>query len=63
MFWGVQRIEDAVLTAADSIHPAIRLLQRPIQAVDHVLGRGIDFVEQTVPGIHLPPEMVKIIVH
>lgn len=60
MFWGIQRIEDAVLSAAENVHPAMILLQKPIHVVDQVLGRSIDFVEQKMPSIYLPPEMVGI---
>lgn len=56
--WSLQTVEGVVLAAAETVQPAVRLFEKPISVVDKVVCRGIDFVEQKIPSIYLPPEMM-----
>lgn len=46
--------------AADTIQPAMGILTKPIGVVDRAVCQTIDFVEQKLPSIYLPPEMVRL---
>lgn len=44
----------------DSLRPAAKLVQGPLHRLDNFMCKSLDFVEQKVPSIYLPPEMVSI---
>lgn len=44
----------------DTALPAVVLLERPLQTLDVILCKSLDVVEQRVPSINLPPQMVAI---
>lgn len=48
-----------MLTAVDTVQPVMSLLGKPIGLVDRAVCQTIDFVEQKLPSIYLPPEMVS----
>ncbi|CAH1390897.1 unnamed protein product [Nezara viridula] len=47
--------ENTVRNAAQSAQPVTSKLEGPIKKVDSVLCSGIDFVEEKIPAIKLPP--------
>ncbi|XP_014280524.1 lipid storage droplets surface-binding protein 2 [Halyomorpha halys] len=47
--------ENTVKNAAQSAQPVTSKLEGPIQKVDSMLCSGIDFVEEKIPAIKLPP--------
>lgn len=51
-------MESVLVATAEAVQPAVKIFQGPINIVDHFICRSIDFAEQKVPSIYLPPEMV-----
>lgn len=42
----------------DTALPAVVLLEKPLQTLDGILCKSLDVVEQRVPSINLPPQMI-----
>ncbi|KAK0173123.1 hypothetical protein PV328_006366 [Microctonus aethiopoides] len=58
MNWSLDAAEQSLAIATSSAIPAIFILNKPILAIDHILSRGIEIVEQRVPAVHLPPQLL-----
>lgn len=59
MNWSLDAAEQSLAIATSSAIPAIFILNKPILAIDHILCRGIEIIEQRVPAVHLPPQLVS----
>lgn len=44
----------------ESVSPAVKIVEGPLQRFDQLLCGGLDVVEHRVPIINLPPQMVCI---
>lgn len=42
----------------ESVSPAVKIVEGPLQRFDQLLCGGLDAVEQRVPSMYLPPKMV-----
>lgn len=58
MNWGLGTAEKSLMVATTLASPAINVLNGPISAIDHLLCKGIDVVEEKVPAVHLPPSEI-----
>ncbi|XP_023288537.1 lipid storage droplets surface-binding protein 1 isoform X2 [Orussus abietinus] len=58
MSWSLETAEHSLTIATASARPAIFALNGPISTIDMLLCRGIDIVEQRVPAVHLPPQLI-----
>ncbi|KAI4459708.1 perilipin [Holotrichia oblita] len=56
--WTLDRAEDSIYNVLDSASPAVFLIEKPLTAIDKVLCRSLDIVEQRVPSITLPPQVI-----
>lgn len=52
-------MESVLVATAEAVQPAVKIFQGPIDIVDRFICRSIDFAEQKVPSIYLPPEMAS----
>ncbi|XP_076651914.1 lipid storage droplets surface-binding protein 1-like [Halictus rubicundus] len=58
MNWGLGTAERSFMVATTLATPAINVFNGPISAIDHLLCKGIDVVEEKVPAVHLPPSQI-----
>lgn len=58
MSWSLDTAEQSLALATASAKPAIFALNGPITTIDQLLCRGIDIVEQRVPAVNLPPQLM-----
>ncbi|XP_024945748.1 lipid storage droplets surface-binding protein 1 isoform X5 [Cephus cinctus] len=58
MSWSLDTAEQSLAMATASAKPAIFALNGPITTIDQLLCKGIDMVEQRVPAVHLPPQLI-----
>uniref|UniRef100_A0A336MG51 CSON001191 protein n=1 Tax=Culicoides sonorensis TaxID=179676 RepID=A0A336MG51_CULSO len=56
--WGFTTAESVSLAAIESIKPVVQLAEGPISKIDQVVCKSLDLVEQRVPSVYLPPEMM-----
>ncbi|XP_060523670.1 lipid storage droplets surface-binding protein 1-like isoform X2 [Cylas formicarius] len=56
--WTLVQAETTLYAVVDSAAPAVILLQRPLSQVDKIVCKSLDFVEEKIPSINLPPEMI-----
>lgn len=56
--WTLDQAENTIYSVIDTAGPAIILFQGPISQVDKIVCKTLDIVEQKVPSINLPPEMI-----
>lgn len=56
--WGFGTAENVLGSVLESVRPAVRIVEGPLQRFDQFLCGGLDAVEQRVPSIYLPPRMV-----
>lgn len=59
--WSLNTAEHSFVIATASVQPAIQMLNKPIFSIDRLLCQSIDIVEERIPNICLPPELVSII--
>lgn len=58
MNWGFDTAERSFMVATTLATPAINVFNRPISAIDSLLCKGIDKVEEKVPAVHLAPSQI-----
>lgn len=56
--WGFNTAESVSLAAIESVKPFVQLAEGPISKIDQVVCKSLDIVEQRVPSVYLPPEMM-----
>lgn len=56
--WGFETAEAITYAFVDSLRPAAKLIEGPLHRLDYFMCRSLDFVEQKVPSMYLPPEMM-----
>lgn len=57
-YWTLDQAESSLHVAVEVASPAIVLFKGPISSIDKLVCKSLDIVEQTVPSINLPPEMI-----
>lgn len=54
--WYCRTAEGVLFTIVDTVQPAVRIIEGPLQRFDKLLCSSLDIVEQRVPQVYLPPE-------
>lgn len=60
MSWSLDTAEHSLAIATASAKPAILVFNFPITTLDNLLCKGMDIVEQRVPAVHFPPQLVSL---
>lgn len=60
--WGFETAESLTYALIDSLRPATKMIQGPLHQLDSIMCKSLDLVEQKVPSMYLPPEMVRLMV-
>ncbi|XP_061498082.1 lipid storage droplets surface-binding protein 1 isoform X7 [Anopheles gambiae] len=58
--WGFETAESLTYALIDSLRPATKMIQGPLHQLDSIMCKSLDLVEQKVPSMYLPPEMVRL---
>ncbi|XP_072385040.1 lipid storage droplets surface-binding protein 1-like isoform X1 [Diabrotica undecimpunctata] len=56
--WTLDTAEQSAQSVYEAASPAMILLKGPLSSLDQIVCKSLDIVEQTVPSINLPPEMI-----
>lgn len=57
--WYFETAEYTIISAYESVKPAVKLFEAPLKRLDNVVCKSLDILEQHVPLVYLPPEMVS----
>lgn len=58
--WSFGTAEGVLFAAVDSVRPAVKIIEGPLQRIDQMLCNSLDVVEQRVPSVYLPPQLVSL---
>ncbi|XP_058128897.1 lipid storage droplets surface-binding protein 1 isoform X2 [Anopheles coustani] len=56
--WGFETAESITYALLDSLRPATKMIEGPLHQLDSIMCKSLDLVEQKVPSMYLPPEMM-----
>eukprot|EP00099_Drosophila_melanogaster_P010123 NP_001262883.1 lipid storage droplet-1, isoform D [Drosophila melanogaster] len=56
--WYFETAEATISAAYETIQPAVKLFEPSIQRLDNVMCKSLDILEQRIPLVYLPPEMM-----
>ncbi|XP_050312929.1 lipid storage droplets surface-binding protein 1-like isoform X2 [Anthonomus grandis grandis] len=56
--WTLDQAENTIYSVMETAGPAVVLFQGPLTQVDRIVCKTLDLVEEKVPSIHLPPQMI-----
>lgn len=56
--WGFETAESITYALVDSLRPAAKLIEGPLHQLDSFMCKSLNLVEQKVPSMYLPPEMM-----
>lgn len=56
--WYFETAEATISAAYETIRPAVKLFEPSIQRLDNVMCKSLDILEQRIPLVYLPPEMM-----
>lgn len=56
--WGFETAESFTYALIDSLRPATKMIEGPLHHLDSIMCKSLDLVEQKVPSMYLPPEMM-----
>jgi len=56
--WSFETAEGVFGTVIESVRPAVKIIEGPLQRFDQLLCSSLDAVEQRVPSIYLPPHLI-----
>uniref|UniRef100_A0A1Q3FIU2 Putative lipid storage droplets surface-binding protein 1 n=1 Tax=Culex tarsalis TaxID=7177 RepID=A0A1Q3FIU2_CULTA len=57
--WGFETAETITYALVDSLRPAAKLIEGPLHQLDSFMCKSLNLVEQKVPSMYLPPEMLN----
>ncbi|CAH1126862.1 unnamed protein product [Ceutorhynchus assimilis] len=57
-YWTLDQAENTLYSVMDTAGPAIGLFQGPLSQVDKIICKTLDIVEEKVPSINLPPQII-----
>lgn len=57
--WYFETAEATISAAYDTVQPAVKLFELPIKRLDNMMCKSLDILEQRIPLVYLPPEMVS----
>lgn len=58
--WSFNTAEGIIFAAVETIQPAVKIIEGPLLRIDKIVCNGLDIVEQRVPSVYLPPQMVVL---
>ncbi|XP_036324121.1 lipid storage droplets surface-binding protein 1 isoform X1 [Rhagoletis pomonella] len=56
--WYFETAEMTISAAYESVQPAVKLFEAPLKHLDGVMCKSLDLLEQRIPLVYLPPEMM-----
>ncbi|XP_030563901.1 lipid storage droplets surface-binding protein 1 isoform X2 [Drosophila novamexicana] len=56
--WYFETAEATISAAYDTVQPAVKLFELPIKRLDNMMCKSLDILEQRIPLVYLPPEMM-----
>lgn len=56
--WYFETAESTIFAAYESVQPAVKLFEAPLKQLDGVMCKSLDLLEQRIPLVYLPPEMM-----
>ncbi|XP_031617286.1 lipid storage droplets surface-binding protein 1 isoform X2 [Contarinia nasturtii] len=56
--WSFNTAEGVIFAAVETVRPAVKIIEGPLHRIDQILCNSLDIVEQRVPSIYLPPQMM-----
>ncbi|XP_035780118.1 lipid storage droplets surface-binding protein 1-like isoform X2 [Anopheles albimanus] len=56
--WGFETAESLAYALVDSLRPAAKMIEGPLHQLDSLMCKSLDLVEQRIPSMYLPPEMM-----
>ncbi|XP_050083922.1 lipid storage droplets surface-binding protein 1 isoform X1 [Anopheles aquasalis] len=56
--WGFETAESLAYALVDSLRPAVKMIEGPLHQLDSLMCKSLDLVEQRIPSMYLPPEMM-----
>ncbi|KAH8385597.1 lipid storage droplets surface-binding protein 1 isoform X1 [Drosophila serrata] len=56
--WYFETAEATISAAYDTVQPAVKLFEPSIRRLDNVMCKSLDILEQRIPLVYLPPEMM-----
>ncbi|XP_022224606.2 lipid storage droplets surface-binding protein 1 [Drosophila obscura] len=56
--WYFDAAEATISAAYGSVQPAVKLFEHPLKRLDNVMCKSLDILEQRIPLVYLPPEMM-----
>lgn len=60
--WTFEVYENTAFALFDSFRPAVRIIEGPLHKLDQMMCKSLDLVENRVPLVYLPPQMVRNII-
>lgn len=57
--WSFNTAEGVIFAAVETVRPAVKIIEGPLHRIDQILCNSLDIVEQRVPSVYLPPQMVS----
>ncbi|XP_049547820.1 lipid storage droplets surface-binding protein 1 isoform X2 [Anopheles darlingi] len=56
--WSFETAESLAYALVDSLRPAAKMIEGPLHQLDSLMCKSLDLVEQKIPSMYLPPEMM-----
>lgn len=56
--WSFNTAEGVIFAAVETVRPAVKIIEGPLHRIDQILCNSLDIVEQRVPSVYLPPQMM-----
>ncbi|KAH8278734.1 hypothetical protein KR018_008108, partial [Drosophila ironensis] len=57
--WYFETAEATINAAYETVQPAVKLFEPSLRRLDNVMCKSLDILEQRIPLVYLPPEMVS----
>lgn len=58
VFWGLETSENVAMSVFESILPAVKILEGPLETIDKLGLKVLERVEEKIPNLYLPPQMI-----
>jgi perilipin-2 len=56
--WGLETSENVALSMIESIRPAVKFIEGPLESIDKLGLKVLECVEEKMPNLYLPPQMI-----
>lgn len=56
--WYFETAESTIFAALESVQPAVKIFEAPLKRLDGIMCKSLDILEQRMPLVYLPPEMM-----